>query len=153
MESVPVEYRDRSRILFLIGAILLAIGTVSALLGPVEVYCFYLFSEGGRFNYPGFGFGSFMFGNIACQIVGYYLIALLCIPLGYAHLRAWRWARAVSLSLIWCWLILVLRPTLKRWTKFAGKPGRNSLARIFDLKRLRINLARAVQAPAGGRRA
>ena len=39
------------------------------------MYCFYLFSEGGRFHYEGFGFGSFMFGNIASQIVGYYLIA------------------------------------------------------------------------------
>jgi hypothetical protein len=106
MDGEQIEYRDRSRILFLIGAALLAMGLVSALLGPIEMYCFYLFSEGGRFHYPGFGFGSFMFANLACQIAGYYLIALLCIPLGYAHLRLRRWARVVSLALIWCWLIL-----------------------------------------------
>ena len=106
MDGEQIEYRDRSRILFLIGAGLLAVGLVSVLLGPIEMYCFYLFSEGGRFHYPGFGFGSFMFANLACQIAGYYLIALLCIPLGYAHLRLRRWARVVSLALIWCWLIL-----------------------------------------------
>jgi hypothetical protein len=85
---------------------MLAVGIGSALLGPVEMYCFYLFSEGGRFHYEGFGFGSFMFGNIACQIIGYYVIALVLIPLGYGHLRLRRWARTLSVTLLWCWLVL-----------------------------------------------
>ena len=54
-----------------LGIVFLLIGVASALLGPLELYSFYLFSEGGRFYYEGFGFGSFLFGFIAMQIVGY----------------------------------------------------------------------------------
>ena len=100
------DYRDRSLILVVIGVLLLLVGIGAAFLGPAEMYCFYLFSEGGRFHYEGFGFGSFMFGNIACQIVGYYLIAALFIPLGYGHLKVRRWARTLSLTLLWFWLVV-----------------------------------------------
>jgi hypothetical protein len=99
-------YQDRSRILVAIGALLLLIGIAVALLGPVEMYCFYLFSEGGRFHYEGFGFGSLMFGNIASQIVGYYLIALVLIPVGYGHLKVRRWARPLALTLVGFWLVV-----------------------------------------------
>lgn len=102
------DAQDRSRILALIGLPLLLVGLACAVLGPVEMYCFYLFSDGGPFHYEGFGFGSFMFGNIAWQIVGYYLIAILCIPLGYAHLKIRRWARTVALTLLYSWLVLGL---------------------------------------------
>jgi hypothetical protein len=103
-----MSHRDRSRLLGLIGGCLLLIGVGAALLGPVEVYCFYLFNEGGPFHYEGFGFGSFMFGNIATQIAGYYLIAMLLIPLGYGHLKLRRWARTMSLVLLWSWLVVGL---------------------------------------------
>jgi hypothetical protein len=102
------SHKDRSLILIAVGALLLLIGVAAALLGPLEMYCFYLFSEGGRFHYPGFGFGSFMFGNIACQIIGYYLIAVLFILLGYGHLRIRRWARPLSLTYLGAWLVLGL---------------------------------------------
>jgi hypothetical protein len=101
-----MEHRNRSAVLAVIGVLLLAVGLVAAFLGPIETYCFYLFSEEGRFHYPGFGFGSFMFGNIASQIVGYYLIAALLIPLGYGHLKVRRWARTLSLTLLWFWLVV-----------------------------------------------
>lgn len=99
-------HKYRSLILVAIGVLLLLIGVGAALLGPLEMFCFYLFSEGGRFHYPGFGFGSFMFGNIACQIIGYYLIAALFIPLGYGHLRIRRWARPLTLTSLGSWLVL-----------------------------------------------
>ena len=76
-----------------IGVLCLLGGIAVGALGPVEMYCFYLFSEGGRFHYEGFGFGSFMFGNIAGQIIGYYMIAAVLIPLGYGHLAK---ARPIS---------------------------------------------------------
>jgi len=101
-----MDHKDRTLVLALIGVLLLLVGIPVAFLGPVEMYCFYLFSEGGRFYYPGFGFGSFMFGNIACQIIGYYLIAILLIPLGYGHLKTRRWARTLSLTLLWVWLVV-----------------------------------------------
>jgi len=101
-----MHFRDRSLVLAIIGILLLAVGVTAALLGPVEMYCFYLFSEGGRFHYEGFGFGSFMFGNIAGQIIGYYAVATLCIPLGYGHFRVRRWARTLSLALLWFWLVV-----------------------------------------------
>ncbi|MFZ5918441.1 MAG: hypothetical protein ACOYZ7_16005 [Chloroflexota bacterium] len=101
-----MNYKDPGPILIAIGILLLLVGIAAALLGPVEMYCFYLFSEGGRFHYEGFGFGSFMFGNIACQILGYYVIAWLCIPLGYGHLHMRRWARTLAVTLLWFWLVV-----------------------------------------------
>jgi hypothetical protein len=99
------EFKDRRVILFLIGGLLLVGGIVIGFFGPLEMYCFYLFSEGGRFHYEGFGFGSFMFGNIAAQIIGYYLVGAVCVPLGYGHLMARRWARKLTLTLLWFWII------------------------------------------------
>jgi hypothetical protein len=101
-----LDYRDSSPILIAIGVLAFLVGLGAAFLGPVEMYCFYLFGEGGRFHYPGFGFGSFMFGNIATQIAGYYLIAALFLPLGYGHIARRRWARPLALALLWFWLIL-----------------------------------------------
>lgn len=101
-----MDYKDRRPILVIIGLLLLLIGLVAAFFGPVEMYCFYLFSEGGRFHYEGFGFGSFMFGNLATQIAGYYVIAALAIPLGYGHFWVRRWARRLALTLLWSWLVV-----------------------------------------------
>jgi hypothetical protein len=67
-----------------------------------------MFREGGRFHYEGFGFGSLMFGNITIQIAGYYVIALMCIPLGYGHLKLRWWARAMMTTLLVDWLIVGL---------------------------------------------
>lgn len=107
-----MDYKDRSPILIVFGVILLLVGVAAAFMGPVEIYCFYLFSEGGRFHYAGFGFGSFMFGNIAAQIVGYYLIAGLLIPLGYGHLKVRRWARTLALALFQFWLVVGMPVTV-----------------------------------------
>jgi len=43
---------------------------------------------------------------IAVKIMGYYVIALICIPLGYGHWMLRRWIQRVSLTLLWSWLIL-----------------------------------------------
>ena len=101
-----LDYTDRARLIAVIGVLLLLVGIAVGFLGPLEMYCFYLFSDGGRFHYEGFGWGSFMFGNIASQIIGYYLIAALSIPLGYGHLKIRRWARTLSLTLLWSWLVV-----------------------------------------------
>lgn len=94
------DYKKQARLINVIGVLLLLGGIAIGFLGPLEMYCFYLFSEGGRFYYEGFGFGSFMFGNIASQVIGYYLISIIFIILGYGHLKARRWVRKVSLSLM-----------------------------------------------------
>ena len=101
-----MDHRDRTLALSGIGVLLLLAGLLAALLGPAEMYCFYLFEEGGPFAYPGFGFGSFMFGNIAAQILGYYMLAAVLIPLGYGHLRVRRWARPLALAAMWAWLVV-----------------------------------------------
>ena len=100
-----VERKDRELILRITGAIFLLVGLASAFIGPLELHCFYLFSEGGPFYFDGFGFGSFMFANIASQVMGYYLIGVIGISLGYAHLKLRRWARPASLTLLWFWLV------------------------------------------------
>ncbi|MFH1195427.1 MAG: hypothetical protein V1720_06920 [bacterium] len=91
-----------------IGSLLLIIGVIAALYAPLEIYCYYLFTEGGTFHYEGFGFGSLMFGNITLQIIGYYLIAIVFIPLGYGHLKKRIWIQNISLTLLRVWLIIGL---------------------------------------------
>lgn len=103
-----LESLDRGFLIRLVGAVLVLIGLAAAFIGPIEVHTYYLFVEGGRFHFPGFGFGSLMFGNITMQVVGYYAIALLCISLGVGHLKLARWSRKVTLALLWDWLILGL---------------------------------------------
>ena len=83
----PNGYRELSQWIQLLGIFVLLTGVAAAFISPLEIYMLYLFSEGGKFHYKGFGFGSFMFGNIAVQVIRYYAIAFICIPLGYRHLR------------------------------------------------------------------
>lgn len=82
------------------------VGVVAAVMGPIEVYCFYLFGPEGKFHYQGFGFGSLMFANVAVQVAGYYLIAIVFIPLGYGHLTRRHWARTLVEALLWCWMVV-----------------------------------------------
>jgi hypothetical protein len=103
-----MENKDRSLILRAIGGIAIVAGIGVGLLAPIEIYAFYLFSEGGQFYYEGFGIGALMFGNIAAQIIGYYLIAALLIPLGYGHLKLRRWARTLALTALGFWLVVGL---------------------------------------------
>jgi len=103
-----IDYRDRRTILVTLGIVLLLAGIGCAFIGPVELHVFYLFSAGGRFHYEGFRFGSFMLGNIALQVAGYYLIAAVLIPLGYGHVALRRWVRPAALALLWTWLLLGL---------------------------------------------
>jgi hypothetical protein len=101
-----MEYRDRRLLLIVVGLASLLVGAVAAVFGPLEMYCFYLFGGDGPFAYEGFGFGSFMFGNLALQIMGYYCIAALALPLGYGHVKLRRWARTLALTLLWAWLVV-----------------------------------------------
>ncbi len=89
-----------------IGALMLLLGSVALVIAPLEMICFTWFSEGGRFGYEGFGFGSFLFGTLAMQIVGYYVIALLAIPIGAYHWMLRRSIRPVMLALLRIWWIL-----------------------------------------------
>jgi len=93
-------------ILTLIGLLLLAGGLAMAVIAPLEMVCFLLFSEGGRFYFEGFGFGSLVFAIIAWQVIAYDFIALVCVPLGYGHVRRRSWARPLTLTALWSWLIV-----------------------------------------------
>ena len=95
-------------IIKILGLLQLAIGLFSLVIAPLEIYSFYLFSEGGPFHYENFGIGSFMFGMIAGQIIGYYSIAFLFIAVGYGHLKFQQWALNFSVSCIWFWIIFGL---------------------------------------------
>jgi hypothetical protein len=103
-----VDHKDRSWILRAIGLLLVGVGAFTAVLAPLELFIFRWFTPGGRFHYEGFSFGSFMFANMAAQILGYYLIAALFIPVGVGHLALKRWARPVALGLFGFWLTLGL---------------------------------------------
>jgi hypothetical protein len=94
-----------SFIIKLLGVIQLTIGLFSLGIAPLEIYSFYLFSEGGRFYYEGFGPGSFLYALIFAQIIGYYFIAFLFISIGYGHLKLKLWVVKISKSCIWFWII------------------------------------------------
>ncbi len=100
------EQMQKLLILFLktIGAILILVGIVAAYYGPLEIFVFYLFSEGGRFHYAGFGIGSFWFAALVVQNIGYYIIAALLIPVGIGHVKLRRWALTLTQLYTWFWL-------------------------------------------------
>jgi hypothetical protein len=101
-------HRDRRLVLRLIGLGFFLAGLAAAFIGPMEIHAYYLFIDEGRFHYEGFGFGSFMFAYITLQVVGYYAVAAIGIVLGYGHLAVRRWARSLSETLLWLWLVLGL---------------------------------------------
>ncbi len=103
-----IGHTARIAVIRAIGTVLLVLGVTSALVGPAEIHTFYLFEEGGRFHYEGFGFGSLMFANIAIQVAGYYVLAALCIPLGYGNLKLRWWAQPVMTTLLVDWLLVGL---------------------------------------------
>ena len=105
-------HKDRGGLLRFLGGLMVLSGIGMAFAGPAEMYCFYLFSEGGPLHFEGFGFGSFMFANIAIQIAGYYAIAAIGLALGYGHLKLKRWAHPLTVTMIVVWLVIGLPLTL-----------------------------------------
>ena len=101
-----ISFKDKSKIIYFIGTLILLIGLSSAFIAPIEIYSYYLFSKGGRFYIEGFGMGSLMFANISIQIIAYYLIAVLFIILGYGHLKLREWARSLSVAVLWAWMVI-----------------------------------------------
>jgi len=105
-----------------VGVMLTLVGLVAVYYGPLEIYVFYLFSEGGHFHYEGFGMGSFWFGALVVQNLGYYIIAALCLPIGIGHLKICRWALTITRLYLWFWLgsgvlllgnsLLLISPTM-----------------------------------------
>ncbi len=107
-----LNFKDRRKIFYAIGIILLAIGIFYIFIAPLEVICFYFFIEGGRFHFEGFNIGSLMFSFIAMQIIGYYIIAAVFIPLGYGHLKLRYWSKTLSLALLWFWVVMGMPLTI-----------------------------------------
>lgn len=87
-----------------IGILQLLVGIVGAYYGPLEIYVFYLFSRGGQFYYDGFGIGSFWFGLLVMQNIGYYLVAFYLIPLGIGHIQRRRFGLTMARLFLWLWL-------------------------------------------------
>ena len=91
-------------LLKVIGIFLVTVGLIGAYYGPLEIFVFYLFSEGGRFHYDGFGVGSLWFAALVVQNIGYYVVAAICIPIGYGHIYYRRWALTLTQLFAWFWL-------------------------------------------------
>ena len=100
------DYRDRSRTVVWIGGALLLAGATGAILAPLEWRTIRWFEPGGRFHYPGFGFGSVVYAVIVGQVIAYSGVAALFIPLGLGHLRRRQWIRPASLALLWGWFVI-----------------------------------------------
>jgi hypothetical protein len=91
------------KFLRVIGFVLVLFGLVAAYYGPLEIFVFYLFSEGGQFHYDGFSVGSFWFAALVVQNIGYYIIAALFLPVGIGHLKQCRWALTFTQLYLWVW--------------------------------------------------
>jgi hypothetical protein len=103
--ATTIAGKKHGLLIRLIGALLLVAGLAAAYIAPIEIYTYYAFAPGGRFSYEGFNFGSFMFAYITIQVAGYYLLAALGITLGYGHLARTRWARPLTVTGLWFWLV------------------------------------------------
>lgn len=90
----------------ILGITLLIIGLVGLFYGPLEIYCFYLFSGGGPFYYEGFQIGSFWFAYLTIQNSAYYIVTFLLIPIGIGTVELQNWARKLSLNLLYIWIVL-----------------------------------------------
>ena len=92
-------------ILKALGIIQILIGLIAAYYGPLEIYVFYFFSDGGQFHYDGFGVGSFWFALLVVQNLAYYVLAGLLLPAGIGTIRLRRWALTLSILYLWGWLV------------------------------------------------
>jgi hypothetical protein len=118
----------------ILGIVLIIVGLVAAYYGPLEIFVFYLFSEGGRFYYDGFGVGSFWFAALVVQNLGYYIIAALCLPVGIGYVRLRRWALTLTQLYLWFWLGVGI------WLIGNGVLLIPSLCRIFNRNVLFLQL-------------
>ena len=86
------------------------VGIVAAYYGPLEIQCFYLFSEGGPFFYPGFAIGSLWFGLLAVHNLAYYLAGRAAAAGGHRQPRdaALGFDPVPALCLVWLGLGLCL---------------------------------------------
>lgn len=93
------EHRERSRVLLVIGAVLLLLGITAAVFS-VSLLLHYLRVEGRPPGPSAFGYLEW------CMITGCCLFAAILTPLGYGHLRTRRWARTFSITIMHVWLVL-----------------------------------------------
>jgi len=108
MNNVFLGQTKARLIVKILGIIQLLIGFLTLVIAPIEIYSFYLFSEGGVFYYDGFGIGSFIHGLVVAQIFAFYGIGLLFIIIGYGHIKLKNWTLNLSISTIWFWIIFGL---------------------------------------------
>ena len=82
------------------GCIMIATGLFAATIAPLE---FSLFK-----NWPKnlVGFGYLGFAALSGQIFGFYLVAVVLVPLGYGHLLLRPWAHKLTMTALWAWLIV-----------------------------------------------
>ncbi len=95
-----------------LGVILLVIGLIGLFYGPLEIYCFYMFSAGGQFYYDGFQIGSLWFAYLTIQNAVYYIVAFFMIPIGIGTIKLKNWGRKLSLNLLYIWLIVGISLTI-----------------------------------------
>jgi len=97
----------------LIGLLVLAGGLVGLYYGPLEIYCFYMFSPGGMLEMANFDIGTLWFTYLAIQNMGYYAVAALALPLGIGIIRGRSWAQRLGVAACILWLILGIALTVE----------------------------------------
>ena len=98
--ALDMIHIHRRFVLQLEGFVMVAVGLSAAVMAPLE---FSLFKD---ITKDLVGFGYLGFAAHSCQIFGFYLVALVLIPLGYGHLLLRSWTHKLSLTALWSWLIL-----------------------------------------------
>ena len=88
--------KKRLLLIRIAGILFLFTGLVSLFAFPAEFTSFYSFSNGGAFNYEGFGFGSILFAVILICVFMYAALALICIPVGIGNIKSTYWGYRLS---------------------------------------------------------
>jgi len=85
------------------------VGVLAIFLAPFPMYWFVY---GRHLGGGGRGIATSAFVCLVCQIIACYVIGAILILLGYGHRNVRRWARTLSLTLLYVWLVLGLPLTL-----------------------------------------
>jgi hypothetical protein len=92
------EHRERTPVLLVIGVVLLLLGTTAAVFSVSLLL---------HWHWKGRPSGPSVFRYLEwCMITGCCLFAAILTPLGYGHMKARRWARTLSITVLHVWLVL-----------------------------------------------
>lgn len=101
-----ISKRNISFLLKTVGWLAILAGLVGLYYGPLEFYCFYMFTEDGQFGFENFTIGHLWFALLAVQNTLYYIVAFFLLPIGVGLIKLWEWSRKLILNALYLTMVL-----------------------------------------------